>query len=333
MLTDGLPHAGRRYREQGLALRAKFADRRGVRWRDADDHPSPPVRRSDWEDEPIGLLAGSGGSRSCSPRRRKQGLRVACVGSATRPEELRGTSAASFQLHGVARLGGFIRTFRRLGVKRVVMAGKVTKNVIYTPWRVIQLCPDFRIVRWWYDSKRADNRGRQPPARRHRRVQAGRADVRLGPRFLPGAAREEGGIDPAGTHARRAPGHRIRLEPGQGDGPPGRRPVGRRRAWPSRPSRGPIAASRACRPVLPGRRLALVKVAKPQQDMRFDVPTIGVTTIENLHKARARVLAIEADRDDPPRPGSGHRPGRSLRAEHRCAGDEAAPRRMPHARR
>ena len=39
---------------------------------------------------------------------------------------------------------------------------------------------------------------------------------------------------------------------------------------------------------------SLVKVAKPQQDMRFDVPTIGVTTIENLHKAGAKVLAIEA---------------------------------------
>ncbi len=38
----------------------------------------------------------------------------------------------------------------------------------------------------------------------------------------------------------------------------------------------------------------LVKVAKPQQDMRFDVPTVGTSTIENLHKARARVLAIEA---------------------------------------
>jgi DUF1009 family protein len=38
----------------------------------------------------------------------------------------------------------------------------------------------------------------------------------------------------------------------------------------------------------------LVKVAKPQQDMRFDVPTIGLTTIENLHKAGAKVLAIEA---------------------------------------
>ncbi len=40
----------------------------------------------------------------------------------------------------------------------------------------------------------------------------------------------------------------------------------------------------------------LVKVAKPQQDMRFDVPTVGTSTIENLHKAGARVLAIEADK-------------------------------------
>ena len=40
----------------------------------------------------------------------------------------------------------------------------------------------------------------------------------------------------------------------------------------------------------------LVKVAKPHQDMRFDVPTVGVATIENLHKSRARVLAIEANK-------------------------------------
>jgi DUF1009 family protein len=30
--------------------------------------------------------------------------------------------------------------------------------------------------------------------------------------------------------------------------------------------------------------------------MRFDVPTIGVATIENLHRAGAKVLAIEADK-------------------------------------
>jgi hypothetical protein len=40
----------------------------------------------------------------------------------------------------------------------------------------------------------------------------------------------------------------------------------------------------------------VVKVAKPQQDMRFDVPTIGCQTIETIHKAKGRVLAIEADK-------------------------------------
>src|SRR5262249_46996976 len=38
----------------------------------------------------------------------------------------------------------------------------------------------------------------------------------------------------------------------------------------------------------------VVKVAKPQQDMRFDVPTVGCSTIETMHQAGGRVLAIEA---------------------------------------
>lgn len=40
----------------------------------------------------------------------------------------------------------------------------------------------------------------------------------------------------------------------------------------------------------------VVKVAKPQQDMRFDVPTIGVATIESIHKAGGKVLAIESNK-------------------------------------
>ena len=38
----------------------------------------------------------------------------------------------------------------------------------------------------------------------------------------------------------------------------------------------------------------VVKVAKPQQDMRFDVPTVGLGTMKTLHQAGARVLAVEA---------------------------------------
>jgi DUF1009 family protein len=38
----------------------------------------------------------------------------------------------------------------------------------------------------------------------------------------------------------------------------------------------------------------IVKVAKPQQDMRFDVPTIGMKTIQTMYDAGGKVLAIEA---------------------------------------
>jgi DUF1009 family protein len=40
----------------------------------------------------------------------------------------------------------------------------------------------------------------------------------------------------------------------------------------------------------------VVKVAKPQQDMRFDVPTIGMGTMESLAEAGGSVLAVESGR-------------------------------------
>jgi DUF1009 family protein len=44
------------------------------------------------------------------------------------------------------------------------------------------------------------------------------------------------------------------------------------------------------------RSLTVVKVAKPKQDMRFDVPVVGLPTIETMSKANARCLAVEAGR-------------------------------------
>jgi hypothetical protein len=38
----------------------------------------------------------------------------------------------------------------------------------------------------------------------------------------------------------------------------------------------------------------VVKMAKPSQDMRFDVPGVGPTTIDSMERAGARVLAVEA---------------------------------------
>lgn len=53
--------------------------------------------------------------------------------------------------------------------------------------------------------------------------------------------------------------------------------------------------------ILRGGRLAgggavVVKVAKPKQDMRFDVPVVGLKTLKSMAEVNARVLAIETGR-------------------------------------
>jgi len=45
-----------------------------------------------------------------------------------------------------------------------------------------------------------------------------------------------------------------------------------------------------------GKPLVVVKVSKPKQDMRFDVPVVGLPTVEAMKKAGATALAIDAER-------------------------------------
>ncbi|MCX8069163.1 MAG: UDP-2,3-diacylglucosamine diphosphatase LpxI [Thermodesulfovibrionales bacterium] len=47
---------------------------------------------------------------------------------------------------------------------------------------------------------------------------------------------------------------------------------------------------------LAGNGAVVVKVSKPQQDMRLDVPAVGLNTIQSMIKAKAKVLAIESGR-------------------------------------
>jgi DUF1009 family protein len=51
--------------------------------------------------------------------------------------------------------------------------------------------------------------------------------------------------------------------------------------------------------ILRGGRLAreravVIKVSKPSQDLRFDIPTVGLKTVETMSKVKASVLALEA---------------------------------------
>ena len=57
---------------------------------------------------------------------------------------------------------------------------------------------------------------------------------------------------------------------------------------------GQIMASLDSAPSTLSRALTVVKIAKPNQDMRFDVPVIGVKTIEVMQRAGAACLAVDA---------------------------------------
>ena len=248
--------------------------------------------------EPIGLLAGSGRFPILfALAAREQGLPVACAGIKYEASEELRSLCDSFEWVGVAKLGRMIRAFKRMRARRIVMAGKVTKNVIYTPWRILQLCPDVRTLQWWYRRTRADNRDDSLLLSIISEFERDGMTFASALDFCPELLVKEGIL------TRRPPtaseqkdiefGWTLAKEMGRLD-------VGQSVAVKELATLAVEAiegtdrcierAGQFCR----SGGWSLVKVAKPQQDMRFDVPTIGVTTIENLHKAGAKVLAIEA---------------------------------------
>jgi DUF1009 family protein len=199
---------------------------------------------------------------------------------------------------GVARLGRMIRCFQREGVERVVMAGKVAKGgLMHAPWRVLSLLPDWRMIRFWYNRRRPDNRD---DSLLLNVIEEFAADglhfasaLDLCPELLvcPGVLtrrrptpREESDV---------AFGWELAKEMGRLD-------VGQSVAVKERAVLAVEAIEGTDRAILragelcPAGGFVVVKVAKPQQDMRFDVPTVGCATVETLHQAGGRVLAIEA---------------------------------------
>ena len=72
----------------------------------------------------------------------------------------------------------------------------------------------------------------------------------------------------------------------------GERSVGARRGS----DRGTDALIPRTGKLCPRGGFTLIKVAKPQQDMRFDVPTIGLNTIQGVVRAGGKAISIEAGR-------------------------------------
>lgn len=233
---------------------------------------------------------------------RRKGRAVYCLGVVGHADPALAEWCDDFAWIGFGQLGRAIRYFKQHGVTQATMAGKFHKTVLFRPSFLWRCLPDLRTIRAFaphWVSRRRDNRD---DSLLGTLVDAFAADgIRFGPAtdYAPELLVKQGQL------TRRVPtawqwkdilfGWRIAKELGRLD-------IGQSVAVKDQAVlaleavEGTDACIRRAGPLCPSGEFTVVKTAKPHQDMRFDVPTIGVGTLESMVAAGARVLAVEADR-------------------------------------
>ena len=247
----------------------------------------------------VGLLAGAGRFPiAFAEAARRQGVSVVGVGALGMASDSLRDLCDYYTTASVGRIGRSIAIFKRFGVKRVVMAGKVDKTVLFKKFRWIRHLPDWRTIHMMLRYASED-----------------RKDDTLLLAIIREYARDDIHFDSAlnycpellvkhGFLTRRKPtpaqwrdirfGWEIAKELGRLD--IGQTAIVNDMAVIALEAiEGTDAAIRRAGTLCRRGGFTIVKVAKPQQDMRFDVPTIGLETIQTMREAGARVLAVESE--------------------------------------
>lgn len=250
--------------------------------------------------EPVGLIACGGRFPvAFAEKARACGIPVVCVGVADMIDPALPAVCAEFTWLRRLSLGTVIRAFKRGGVRRWTMAGKFEKRMLFQPWRWLRLVPDWRLLRFWFLRRRAANNddalllGLIDEFRRYDLECVSALDL------VPELLVREGVLTKrAPTAAERrdiALGWHLAREMGRLD--VGQSVMVRERAVLAVEAiegtdQAIARAGELCRRT----GFVVVKVAKPEQDKRFDVPTVGARTIESMRAAGATALAVEAGR-------------------------------------
>jgi UDP-2,3-diacylglucosamine hydrolase len=247
---------------------------------------------------PIGLIAGQGRLPVLTAEGiRAAGRRVACVGLRDQFDGELPTRCDLFRPAGIIQLGKWIRTFRGWGVSEAVMVGRVKKLRMYDPLRLVRQLPDWRAAKLWYRTLRHDKRNDALlGAVADELADAGitlidstqyipqqLADPGVMTRTRPTAA-QQADID-FGLPIARQMGH---LDVGQSIA------VKDRDVIAVEAIEGTAAMIRRAGELCRAGKWTVIKLAKPNQDMRFDVPTVGLNTIEQMKACGASCLAVEA---------------------------------------
>src|SRR5262245_2558855 len=203
---------------------------------------------------------------------------------------------------GLAQLGRSLRYFQQHGVREATLAGKVFKVRLFErgAWR--KLIPDWQSLRVFFHHFITKRRDHRDDSLLLAIVHAfGEAGVSLVPatQFAPELLVKFGQL--SGRRLSRAQQQDIafgwhmakemgRLDIGQSVAVKGQAVLAVEAV------EGTDACIRRAGELCTSGGFTVVKVAKPQQDMRFDVPTIGLGTLETLVRAGGRVLAVEAEK-------------------------------------
>jgi len=247
---------------------------------------SPEISGADW-----GLIAGNGdfpflvleGARS-------RGIEMAVI--AIREEASSGLARVAKRIHWVS-LGELSKTIELLhteGVKHAVMAGQVKHNKIFSAIR-----PDWRLAKLLLSlpSKNTDSLiGAVARVLQDEGIELVDSTRFLGP-LLPEAGVLTRRAPDASESADIAYGHSVARQIAALD--LGQMVVVRDLACVAiEAMEGTDETIERAARITGGQRLVVVKVSKPRQDMRFDVPVIGLKTIEVMRQSNATALAIDA---------------------------------------
>lgn len=251
----------------------------------------------------VGLMAGWGRYPIVVAHAlKREGYEVFCMGIKDHADIALREICDDFQWIGLAKLGQAIRYFRRSGCTDATMAGKVHKVRLYQPWMWIKHLPDWTCLKTFYPHFIASKKDRKDDTLLGAIVDAFAAGgvifgpaTDYAPELLVKHAYLTARRPTAAQQADIAFGWDLAKEMGRLD-------VGQsvvvkdRTAIAIEAIEGTDQCIRRAGSLCRAGEFTIVKVAKPQQDMRFDVPTIGVGTLESMLASGARVLAVEAGR-------------------------------------
>ena len=248
-------------------------------------------------DDSLGIIAGSGRFPFLvADGARRAGCRVDVIALRGLADPAIAELADRFRWSGIVRLGQWIRILRRWGDSRAVLAGSVTKSDMYGRWRLLRYLPDWTSIRLWFFTVADKRNDTVLRAVADRMAEAG-ITLENCVQYCADHLAPEGVL----TSRQPSTGQLKDLEFGWKLAKElGRLDIGQAIAVKETEVIAVEAIEGTDRMIERAGRLCrsggwtLIKVAKPSQDMRFDVPTVGPETIENLKRNGAGMLAVEA---------------------------------------